>query len=141
MQYDSELITAEPEIPDIIPGEGLILIVDDEKAIRITAGKMLESLGYQVLTAENGEEGLEVFRVHREEISAVLLDVAMPQMAGDEAYTRMKEIDPNLKVLLSSGFTSDLRVRKTLEAGADGFIKKPYSIAKLSRKIHDVLKS
>lgn len=102
---------------------------------------MLESLGYQVLTAENGEEGLEVFRVHQEEISAVLLDVAMPQMAGDEAYTRMKEIDPKLKVLLSSGFTNDSRVRKTLEAGADGFIKKPYSIAKLSRKIHDVLKS
>jgi PAS domain S-box-containing protein len=141
MQYDSELVAAEPEMPDIIPGEGLILIVDDEKAIRITAGKMLESLGYQVLTAENGEEGLEVFRVHQEEISAVLLDVAMPQMSGDEAYTRMKEIDPKLKVLLSSGFTNDSRVRKTLEAGADGFIKKPYSIAKLSRKIHDVLKS
>jgi len=130
----------ETDPSEIIHGEGTILIVDDEDAIRTTAGKMLKSLGYRVLTAENGEEGCELFKQKHKEICAVLLDIAMPKMSGDEAYDTMKKIDPQLKVLLSSGFINDDRVRKTLENGADGFIKKPYSITKLSRKIHEILR-
>ncbi|MCP3967602.1 MAG: response regulator [Lentisphaerae bacterium] len=133
-EYEIQKVSSE-----IISGSGLVLIVDDELAIRATAGKMLESLGYRVLTAENGEEGVEIFRSHMSEIDVILLDVAMPVMSGDEAFKHIREIKSDAVVLVSSGFTNDSRVQKTLEAGACGFIKKPYSLNKLSRKLHEVL--
>lgn len=126
---------------DLYLGSGWILIIDDEAAIRITATKMLELLGYNVLSAENGENGIKVFKEHQEEIRAVILDMAMPVMTGDEAYKRLKEIDPQVKVLVATGFTNDQRVRKTMEAGASGFMKKPYSINILSRKLHEIISS
>ncbi len=126
---------------DLYLGSGWILIVDDEAAIRITATKMLELLGYNVLTAENGEQGIKVFKEHQEEIRAIILDMAMPVMTGDEAYKRLKEMDPQVKVLVATGFTNDQRVRKTMEAGASGFMKKPYSINILSRKLHEIINS
>ncbi|QSH40713.1 response regulator [Lentisphaerota bacterium ZTH] len=132
--YDVHQVNSE-----IIPGSGLVLIIDDELAIRATAGKMLESLGYRVLTAENGEEGVEIFRNYVNEVDVVLLDIAMPVMSGDEAFKRIREIRSDTAVLVSSGFTNDSRVQKTLEAGAKGFIKKPYSLNKLSRKLHEVI--
>ncbi|MDD5698268.1 MAG: response regulator [Victivallaceae bacterium] len=122
-------------------GSGWILIIDDEPAIRTTAGKMLELLGYNVLAAPDGESGVRVFEEHQKEIRAVILDIAMPGMTGDEAYGRLKTIDPQVKVLIATGFTNDQRVRKTLEAGANGFMKKPYSIHILSRKLHEIINS
>ncbi|MCK4982298.1 MAG: response regulator, partial [Victivallaceae bacterium] len=126
---------------DLYLGSGWILIIDDEPVIRITATKMLELLGYSVLTAENGEVGIKVFKEHQKEIRAVILDMAMPVMTGDEAYKRLKEIDPQVKVLVATGFTNDQRVRKTMEAGASEFMKKPYSINVLSRKLHEIINS
>ncbi|MBU8901823.1 MAG: response regulator [Victivallales bacterium] len=135
---DSEL-TFSSDTQDLFLGNGWILIIDDEPIIRITATKMLELLGYSVLSAENGEEGVKVFKEHQEEIRAVILDMAMPVMTGDEAYKHLKEIDPQVKILVATGFTNDQRVRKTMEAGASGFIKKPYSINILSRKLHEII--
>jgi PAS domain S-box-containing protein len=145
--YLPELQPEEPELEfsydthDLFLGNGWILIIDDEPAIRITATKMLELLGYSVLTAKNGEDGIKVFREHQKEIRAVILDMAMPVMTGDDAYEHLKEIDPQVKVLVATGFTNDQRVRKTLEAGANGFMKKPFSINVLSRKLHEIINS
>ena len=141
LQPESTEISFVGDTHDLYLGSGWILIIDDEPAIRITAAKMLELLGYSVLTAENGEIGVKVFKEHQKEIRAVILDMAMPVMTGDEAYKRLKKIDPQVKVLVATGFTNDQRVRKTMEAGASGFMKKPYSINILSRQLHEIINS
>ena len=139
LQPEDSEIGFGKDTQDLYLGSGWILIIDDEPIIRITATKMLELLGYSVLTAKDGEAGIKVFKEHQEEIRAVILDMAMPVMTGDEAYKRLKEIDPQVKVLVATGFTNDQRVRKTLDAGASGFMKKPYSINVLSRKLHEII--
>jgi PAS domain S-box-containing protein len=141
LQPDDSEIGFGADTQDLYLGSGWILIIDDEPVIRITATKMLELLGYSVLSAENGEEGIKVFKEHQEEIRTIILDMAMPVMTGDEAYKRLKKIDPQVKVLVATGFTNDKRVRKTMEAGANGFMKKPYSINILSRKLHEIINS
>ncbi|OGR22740.1 MAG: hypothetical protein A2277_04545 [Desulfobacterales bacterium RIFOXYA12_FULL_46_15] len=127
------------EKSDIIKGSGLILVVDDEEMVRMTAGRMLEKCGYDVISAEDGEEGVRVFKENQDQIRAVVLDMVMPKMSGKDAFIRMAEIDPNVKVILVSGFRQDERVREVLELGVKKFIQKPYTMEKLSRTVNDVL--
>jgi len=122
-------------------GEGLILIVDDERAMRSTAGEILTTIGYSVMTARNGLEGVDAFRKHHEEIDAVLLDMAMPEMSGKEAFLKMKEIDPNVKVILTSGFRQDERVEDLMKRGVKVFIQKPYTYEKLTEVFHRLLQT
>ncbi|MBE9487192.1 MAG: cache domain-containing protein [Chloroflexi bacterium] len=117
------------------PGEGLILVIDDEELIRNTASEILTACGYQVLTAQNGEEGVALYQKHHQEVRAVLLDMVMPVMAGKETFHALKTINPKVKVLLSSGFRHDSRVDEILQAGAVGFIQKPYPLYSLSSAI------
>ncbi len=123
---------------ELTRGEGLILVVDDEESIRMIAGGMLQASGYDVLFADNGQAGLEAFKENRSEIKAVLMDLAMPVLSGDEAFLQMREVDSDVKVLLSSGCASDPRIEKLLTKGLKGFIPKPFSIADLSEKIKEV---
>ena len=125
--------------PALVTGEGLILVIDDEELIRDNAADMLEECGYQVLTAANGRQGVELYRQQQHEISAVLLDLVMPVMTGKEAFLALQQINPQVKVLLSSGFRQDTRVDEILTAGAAGFIQKPYSLYDLSRTISQIL--
>jgi CheY-like chemotaxis protein len=124
---------------EIRRGSGLILVVDDEEIIRQTAQAILEECGYTVVLAHNGEEGVQVFKARHHEIKAVLLDMVMPKKSGKEAYLEMRAIDPDLKVLLSSGFKQDERVESVLDLGVRGFIQKPYSLDTLSRAIFAVI--
>jgi len=124
---------------DLALGEGVILIIDDEELIRANASEILCESGYGIMSAENGWEGVEVFRQHHKTIDLVLLDLVMPTMSGREAYDALKEIDPKVKVLLSSGFRQDERVEEILNAGALGFIQKPYSLYKLSAAVKQLL--
>ena len=121
-------------------GEGLILIVDDEKIMRGTAAQILETCGYRTIEAENGKEGVEAYRAGQEEITAVLLDMVMPEMSGKEAYIKLKEINPDIKVILSSGFQQDKRVQEVLILGVNSFIQKPYTLKTLSEAIDKLLK-
>lgn len=123
----------------ILQGEGLILVVDDEDMIRQTARAILEECGYTVLLAENGEEGVNIYRNRHNEIKAVLLDMIMPKMSGKEAFLEMKKIDPGLKVLLASGFKHDERVESILNSGVYGFVQKPYNLQILSEAIFKVV--
>jgi two-component system, cell cycle sensor histidine kinase and response regulator CckA len=126
--------------PFVIPkGEGLILVVDDEESLRQTAKAILEECGFDVILAENGEEGVMVFEERHGEIKAVLLDMLMPKKSGKEAYLEMKKIDPGLKVLLASGFRQDERVESVLNLGVQGFVQKPYSLESLSKSIFAVI--
>jgi CheY-like chemotaxis protein len=117
----------------------LILVIDDEDIIRRTAKSMLERYGYTVVLAENGKEGVELFQVLSEKIAAILLDMTMPVMNGEEAFSRLKAIKPDVKVILSSGYNEVETVRRFTGKGLAGFIQKPYSSSALGEKISSVL--
>ena len=124
---------------DIAMGSGLILVIDDEEVVRLIAENILKECGYDVLLAEDGKTGIGIFKVMHGEISAVLLDMAMPGMSGDDVFIELKKIQPDVKVLLSSGFRQDSRVEKSMSLGVSGFIQKPYSISEMSHKIKEVV--
>ncbi|MBU1565500.1 MAG: response regulator [Proteobacteria bacterium] len=126
---------------ELIMGKGLVLVVDDEAMIRNTAKEILETCGYSVILATDGQEGLDIFRLRHQEISVVLLDMLMPKMSGKETYMEIKKINPNLKVLFSSGFKQDERVEEVLQLGVQGFVQKPYTLHVLSSAIDKVINS
>lgn len=120
-------------------GDGLILIVDDEEVMRTMAEDVLGEFGYRCITANNGAEGVALYKKHREEILAVILDMAMPVLSGKEAYIEMKKIDPKVKVILASGFLKDKRVQELLDLGVCGFVQKPYSVSRLMEELHKII--
>ena len=120
-------------------GTETILLVDDEEIIIDVSPEMLTELGYEVLTAKSGEEALELYRRNRDKIDLVILDMIMPGMGGGETYDRLKQIDPEILVLLSSGYSIDGQATEILERGCNGFIQKPFNIEILSRKIREIL--
>lgn len=120
-------------------GKETILLVDDEQTVRKVTRALLERTGYRVLTARNGEDAIKLYRKKRDRIDMVLLDMIMPNMGGAETYDRLKEINPNIRVLLSSGYSINGQAVQILEQGCDGFVQKPFGIAKLSQSIRKVL--
>ena len=123
----------------LLKGTGTILLVDDEDMIINVGEDMLETIGYEVILAKNGKEAVEVYRKNMQRIDMVILDMIMPDMGGGETYDRMKEINPNIKVLLSSGYSIDGEATEILERGCNNFIQKPFDIKELSKKIREVL--
>ncbi len=132
---------AEEPAKKIFQGEGLILIIDDEKLMRITTKKMLQASGYSVILAENGEEGMQVFTEKHNEIRAVILDMAMPKKSGRDVFYEMRKIDPGVRVLLATGYMHDERSEEILKSGVKGFIQKPFSIYELSEAMYNVINS
>ncbi len=124
---------------EALRGSGTLLLVDDEDSIRMVAKRMLEQLGYQILTASSGAEALEIYRREQDRINLVILDMIMPGMGGAEFYQKVKEMDPMVKVLLSSGYSQEGEAQEVMSAGADGFIQKPYRLNALSHKIGKLL--
>ncbi|MDG4476760.1 hybrid sensor histidine kinase/response regulator [Thiovibrio frasassiensis] len=137
----SEDSLADGQSLDIIRGAGLILVVDDDELVRSMAEDVLLAVGYSVLTASNGQEGVEIYRQHQAEIQAVLLDMAMPIMSGREAFIEMQKINPAVKVLLASGFRKDNRVEEILLLGVKDFLQKPYTITSLAAAIKKVIEA
>jgi CheY-like chemotaxis protein len=135
-----ELKPAERKRPVSKPGTGTILIVDDEKFIRSMGKRMLETLGYTVLLAENGKEALEVYRKWQDKISLVVLDLMMPVMDGAEAFRKLREVNPRLRILISSGYTKEEKAESLLAAGAAGFVQKPFDIETFSEELAKALK-
>ena len=120
-------------------GHATVLVVDDEEIVRQAAERMLHRLGYRTLAAENGEKALDVYREHVGEIDCVLLDLTMPRMDGASAYAALHSLDPDLPVVLCSGYS-----QHELGAGLDrdslaGFLQKPYSMELLSETIQGAL--
>jgi CheY-like chemotaxis protein len=108
-----------------------ILIVDDEMVIQDTLQNLLEAWNYSVVTACNGEEAIKIYR--ETPTNLVILDIIMPKMGGEECFYKLKEIDPNVKVILSSGFTKNASINKLLENGVLDFIKKPFHYDSLQK--------
>ena len=120
-------------------GTGLILVVDDEPPVRELARAVLERYGYSVLTAENGQAAVDLFRSHKDSITAVLLDLTMPVMGGGEAFQLMNEIRPGIPIVISSGYGEN-SVRERFTSALAGVIRKPYTVSELREKIAAVLK-
>ena len=138
---NKEVISSAVIDSEIIPGTGCILIIDDEAIIRNIAHAQLTHMGYDVLLARDGEEGIDVFKKEKERISLVIIDLVMPKISGQETLRRILEIAPSTKAILSSGFNYYEKSNQLFDLGAAGFIQKPFQISKLSRLIADVLKS
>ena len=119
----------------------MILVADDEDIMRQTAKSILEECGYDVILAENGEDAVNIYKAQYQDIKAVLLDMVMPKMSGEQAYIEIARINKDVKTLLASGFRKDDRVESILELGVKGFIQKPYGLVKLANSMYDVINS
>jgi two-component system cell cycle sensor histidine kinase/response regulator CckA len=124
---------------EIQRGTETILLVDDEQTVVDVGRELLRTLGYKVLSAAGGQEALDVCQASKDEIDLVILDIIMPEMGGGEIYYRIKEINPDIKVLLSSGYSLEGKATELMERGCDGFIQKPFNMKKLSWKIRKIL--
>ncbi len=122
-----------------LQGEGTILIVDDEVIVHTMLREFLEDGGYRTMVALNGEEAIKVLTEHCREVDLVILDMNMPVMDGKEAFVRMKEIKPELKVIISSGYTLNETSREILAQGAHGFIQKPFCLEDLTKVIQKAM--
>lgn len=134
-----EIEASAAEQSEIVYGTGLILIVDDEAVNRDVARMMLEDCGYDIVTAADGLDALRIYSEKWKEIKVSIVDIVMPQMSGDETCSGMLKINPEAKIIISSGFRDDLRVKKALKFGAKIFVPKPYTIKTLSAAISAVI--
>ncbi len=116
-----------------------VLAVDDESTVLALARDILEMHGYKVLTARNGEEALRLYRGHAKEVDLVLLDLTMPLMDGLECFHQMQRIDPEVRVVVASGFSSESTASEILRQGALGYVPKPYDIDVLARVVREAL--
>jgi PAS domain S-box-containing protein len=129
-------IASKDELPT---GNETILLVDDEKSIRETNQDILEQFGYNVITAENGEDAIEIFTNKQGEIDLVLLDLIMPGMGGNKCLLELINIKPEVKVIITSGYTASMTIQDTLNCGAAAFISKPMQLHTLVKEVRRVL--
>jgi CheY-like chemotaxis protein len=111
----------------------IVLFVDDEDMVLTVGSLMLQKLGCNVLTASRGQEAIDIFK--KNEVDFVVLDLQMPGMSGYEIYHQLKEIQPQVKILLASGYTGDQSEKQIESIGFDGYLQKPFTLKQLSEKI------
>ncbi len=121
--------------------KGVVLIIDDEILVLEAVSDILTSAGFKILTASSGQEGIALFKVHCEKIKLVLLDLSMPDMDGVETFSALKKVDPEIRVILSSGYHQEEATRQFLGQGLTGFLQKPYSFDTLTAKIQEYMES
>lgn len=122
-----------------LKGSETVLIIDDEPIVKDMWGDYLHDAGYRVLLAEDGGEGIEIFSRMKDEIDIVILDFVMPRLGGEEMLKKLKEIDPNVKVLFTSGYSENGQAKEIIRKNANGFIQKPAQLEKLGQKIRSIL--
>jgi two-component system, cell cycle sensor histidine kinase and response regulator CckA len=139
IKMKGEAIIEEPDLP-LHCGQGeTLLLVDDELFIRELTGDMLSMNGYQVLTAENGETGFELYQQHRSSIALVILDLIMPGKGGKQCMADILEVDPHAKILIASGFAVQEPSESEVLSQALGFIQKPYNFKKMLQLIREII--
>lgn len=121
-------------------GSGTVMLVDDDDTVRPVVQGMLESIGYNVILAEDGYQAIEILADQSEKVHCIILDLTMPKMDGRETLVEIKKINPNLPIILSSGYNeSDVKYRFTQEEKFSAFLQKPYRLSDLIEKISQVL--
>ena len=123
----------------VLKGSETVLLVDDEAIVADVGKQLLERLGYTVLVAGNGRDALSGYEQNRSSIDLVVLDLVMPEMSGGETFDRLKALDPDVTVILSSGYSLNGQATKILERGCNAFIQKPFNIKELSKKMRVIL--
>ena len=126
---------------EISKGNETILLIDDEPMVIQVASAILDHLGYTVHTVSSGQEAVQWYQEHGTTIDLIVLDMIMPEMSGEETFSRLQAINPQVKVLLSSGYSLEGQAEKILAHGCSGFIQKPFDLLQFSRKIREVLDS
>lgn len=126
---------------ELIRGHGTILLADDEEIIRRVGARLLRRMGYETLIADCGQKAIELYAAEKRRIDLVILDMIMPGMNGREVYRRLRDLSPNVKVLLASGYSLDEQATEIMREGCRGFIQKPFSIQRLSSKIEEIIKN
>lgn len=129
------------DLPISAKGEGCILVVDDEELVRNFTRDMLVGAGYEILLASDGQEAVDIYCKHRDEISLIILDLMMPKMNGGQALVEISKINPDAKVILASGYTFDIDrdLKPEQEKLVCGFVQKPFLLGELSNKIAKAL--
>ena len=130
---------ADAEQRERVHGTGRILLVDDEEVVREVAVAILREEGYQVVTASNGKEAVERYRELAEEIDLVIIDMVMPEMDGGEVFAALKQINPSVKAILSTGYGRDGKAQDIIDEGMLGFVPKPYRPQDLSEAVATAL--
>lgn len=138
ISYNSKVIE---ETKEIVGGLGTILLIEDEEIVRETSKELLKILGYEVLTAKDGYEGLDIYKKFIDKVDIVLLDMIMPNLGGKETFLKLKEINPICKIIIASGYAKDVDIQDLKSEDISGFIQKPYKIEDLSAVIDDILKN
>ncbi|MBE9570896.1 MAG: PAS domain S-box protein [Proteobacteria bacterium] len=136
---DKEIVEEKGVSGETLKGTETVLLVDDEDRIVDIGKKILKIMGYKVLVARSGKEAIELYKENQARIDIVVLDMIMPEIGGGEAYDRLKEINPHVRVLLSSGYSINGEATEILERGCNGFVQKPFSMKELSRRIREIL--
>jgi DNA-binding NtrC family response regulator len=125
--------------PSQVLGRETILLVDDEEKIREVCREGLKLLGYSVVVAESGERAIEIYKKMSNDIDIVVLDMIMPGLSGKETYLHLKQINPNVRVLIASGYSLDKNGADIADSDHCPMIQKPFRIEKLSMKIQEIL--
>jgi two-component system, cell cycle sensor histidine kinase and response regulator CckA len=118
-------------------GEGKVLLVDDEETIRGIGREMLQEFGFTTITANNGREAVELFK-QNPDVAFVILDLTMPHMDGEQCFRELRQINSNVKVIMSSGFSEHEVTQKFAGKGLAGFIQKPYKLSVLKDAIQKI---
>jgi two-component system cell cycle sensor histidine kinase/response regulator CckA len=132
-------VSHEEKLEKVSGGNETILVVDDEETIRRLLRDLLQAKGYRVVEAADGREALRVFEEHGGRIDLVILDMVMPEMGGREAYVHLRELNPDIRTILSTGYAEDERARELMSMGVMAFVQKPYRVDVLAAVVRSVL--
>ncbi|MBW2615018.1 MAG: response regulator [Deltaproteobacteria bacterium] len=136
---EKEVVEEKESGGKVLKGSETVLLVDDEDVIVDVDEQFLQKMGYAVLIARSGKEAIEIYEKGKDKIDLIILDMIMPDMSGRESYGRIREINPDVKVLLSSGYSINGQATQILEQGCNGFIQKPFNMKGLSQKLREIL--
>jgi two-component system cell cycle sensor histidine kinase/response regulator CckA len=130
-------VSPDSELQDDWKASGTVLLVDDEELVRNIGTEMLEELGFEVITASDGQEALDVFK-SRNDIAVVVLDLTMPRLDGEQTFTSLRKLAPELKVIMSSGYNEQHVTQKFVGKGLAGFVQKPYKLSALRAALRKI---
>lgn len=139
LKETADNIDIPAEEDKLVLGNESVLLVDDEERILTVGREICKALGYSVITAASGKEAINIYKKEKDKINLVILDMIMPEMNGLETFLKLKKINDDVKVLLSTGYSIDEKAQEMLRHGCKGYILKPYSVIDFSHKLREVL--
>jgi CheY-like chemotaxis protein len=128
-----------PVPTEVRRGTETILLVEDEETVMNVGAELLESLGHRVFRARSGSEALTLYREKGAEIDLIILDMVMPEMSGSRTFDGLKEMNPDIRVILASGYSINGQAQEITDRGCRGFLQKPFTMAQLSRAIREAM--